>query len=58
MADPKLLASLDLMRRMPPSRMESSLEGVPLPRKLIFQGHGLQACTLTLACLHVQSLSI
>lgn len=26
MADPKLLASLDLMRRMPPSRMEASLE--------------------------------
>jgi hypothetical protein len=27
MADPRLLASLDLMRRMPPSRMEASLEG-------------------------------
>ena len=27
MADKRLLASLDLMRRMPPSRMESSLEG-------------------------------
>jgi len=26
MADPRLLAALDLMRRMPPSRMESSLE--------------------------------
>jgi len=26
MADPRLLASLDLMRRMPPSRMEASLE--------------------------------
>jgi hypothetical protein len=26
-ADPRLLAALDLMRRMPPSRMESSLEG-------------------------------
>ena len=29
-ADPRLLAALDLMRRMPPSRMESSLEGAPL----------------------------
>ena len=28
-ADPRLLAALDLMRRMPPSRMESSLEGAP-----------------------------
>merc|ERR1740127_430882 len=26
MADPKLVAALDLMRRMPPSRMEKSLE--------------------------------
>lgn len=30
MADKRLLASLDLMRRMPPSRMENSLEGPPL----------------------------
>ena len=27
MGDERLLASLDLMRRMPPSRMENSLEG-------------------------------
>ena len=27
MADPRLIASLDLMRRMPPSRMETFLEG-------------------------------
>ena len=27
--DGRLLASLDLMRRMPPSRMENSLEGAP-----------------------------
>ena len=30
-ADPRLLAALDLMRRMPPSRMESSLEGAQQP---------------------------
>ena len=34
MADPKLLASLDLMRRMPPSRMERSLEGQRGPCRL------------------------
>lgn len=39
-ADPQLLAALDLMRRMPPSRMETSLEGAPrfaLTRRAFFQ---------------------
>ena len=31
MTDKRLLASLDLMRRMPPSRMENSLEGKRCP---------------------------
>ena len=45
MADPKLLASLDLMRRMPPSRMESSLEG-PLAPKRQFAASAATACAL------------
>lgn len=49
MADPKLLASLDLMRRMPPSRMESSLEGAPESNSLLLTCHPGSAF-LTTAC--------
>jgi hypothetical protein len=39
MGDERLLASLDLMRRMPPSRMENSLEGAPIaePPRVFFR---------------------
>ena len=44
MADPRLLASLDLMRRMPPSRMETSLEGAHMHTRL---SGGAAPATLT-----------